>query len=333
MNSKLGTLALSAVLSGAAAAPLWGQTASVDACADDKPHTFRLQENRDKLIATLAAAKKTDPCAFWGSLSLAERDIFEMVTAYLGSCDSRLALPPSTSDETALDHAVTLYSINGPGLQDVVPAPVPSGGGACGGYDSNRVFIGFDQTALDDMRKAHEKSGLNPKHVKGYNLWEATNDPGGPHTPFTERDMICWGGGPCWLPIGNSEGPTWHFFAKDGDIGANGIQGRRGVCGVSDPRIVELTVAFNWDHESDPLCGASWRKDLVDKIGPANFRTYKPNGTCDAPPANIDPDSGLDHGEAGLGPDQCFPAPSPAAKQGAASAAAAAEQIEQEKLP
>ena len=275
-----------------------------DVCADGKPHTFRLQENRDRLLAALAAEKKTDACALWGSLSLAERDIFEMVTAYLGSCDSRLALPPSSSDDAALDHAAKLYSINGPGLADITASPVPSGGGACGGYNSNRVFIGFDQTAIDAMRAVHEKPGLNPKNVAGYNKWRSSNDPGGPHTPFTERDMICWGGAPCWLSIGNSEGPTWHFFSKDGDLNAAGLQDRRGVCGVSDPHLVELTIAFNWDHESDPLCGPSWKKEVVDKVGHANFRTYQPNGSCAAPPANIDPASGKDHGEAGLGPDQ-----------------------------
>ncbi len=111
---------------------------------------------------------------------------------------------------------------------------MPSGGGDCGGYNSNRVFIGFDP----DGHRRHARGPfkarvLNPKNVAGYNTWRSSNDPGGPHTPFTERDMICWGGAPCWLPIGNSEGPTWHFFAKDGDFNAAGLQNRRGVCGVS----------------------------------------------------------------------------------------------------
>jgi hypothetical protein len=310
-----------------------------DVCADGKPHTFRLQENRDRLLATLAAEKKMDSCALWGSLSLAERDIFEMVTAYLGSCESRLAPPPSTSDETVLDlnHALKLYSINGPGLKDITASPVPSGGGACGGYNSNRVFMGFDQTALDAMREIHGKSELNPKKVKGYNAWRKSNDPGGPHKPFSERDMICWGGTPCWLPDANSEGPTWHFFAKDGDLDPAGLRDRRGVCGVADPHLVELTIAFNWDHESDPLCGKDWPKEVVDKIGHANFRTYKPNGTCDAPPISIDPASGKDHGEDGLGPDQlngtCLASPPPAASAAATQAAEAVERVETETLP
>jgi hypothetical protein len=289
-----------------------------DVCADGKAHTFRLQENRDRLLATLAAEKGVDACNLWSSLSLAERDIFEMVTAYMGSCESRLAPPPSTSDETALDHAQKLYSINAPGLQDIDAAPVPSGGGACGGYDSNRVFIGFDATAINAMRESHESLGqpwggpLNPKHTNGYNWWRASNDPGGPHTPFTDRDMICWGGMPCWLRFGNSEGPTWHFFAKDGDIGSPAVQkklwDRRGVCGVNDPHLAELTIAFNWDHESDPLCGKGWTKEIIEKIGPANFRTYKPSGSggnsCDAPAINTDADGGSGHPHAGLGPDQ-----------------------------
>jgi hypothetical protein len=288
-----------------------------DVCADKQPHTFRLAENRDRLFASLAREKGVEPCALWASLSQAERDIFEMVTAYLGSCESRLQPPPSASDETALDHAQTLYSVNGPGLADVFTPPVPSGGGICGGYDSNRVFIGFDAAIVPDMRASHEKFGepwggpLNPRHVVGYNWWRASNDPGGPHVPFTERDMICWGGLlPCWVRIANSEGPTWHFFAKDGDLDSvkDKLWQRRGVCGVTDPHLVELTIGFNWDHESDPLCNPNWTKEIIKRIGPANFHTYKPTGAdgreC-APTAPFararDAKGELPH--AGLGPD------------------------------
>jgi hypothetical protein len=310
-----------------------------DICADGKPHTFRLQANRDKLLATLAAEKHTDACTLWGNLSLAERDIFEMVTAYLGSCDSRLFPPPSQNDDTLLDKAAKLYSINGPGLADIKAAPVPSEGGACGGYNSNRVFIGFNEDGIKAIRDGWEKFGqrwgriLNPKHVKGYNWWRASNDLGGPHTPFTHRDMICWGGGPCWLRIRNSEGPTWHFFADDGDLDAAGLRDRRGVCGIADPHIAELTIAFNWTHESDPLCAPSWKKEIIDKIGPVDFRSYKPNGSCNKPAITIDPGSGKDHGEAGLGPDQllntCLDAPKSQAPATATLAPDAADRIEQ----
>jgi len=294
-----------------------GPAVAGDACADGRPHTFRLTENRDRLFASLAAEKGVGVCDLWSRLTQAERDIFEMTTAFMGSCDSRLAPPPSTSDETALDHAVKLYSINAPGLKDVSASPVPSLGGDCGGYDSNRVFIGFDATALSDMRESHEKFGdpwggpLNPKHRRGFNWWRATNDPGGPHVPFDDRDMICWGGLlPCWVRFANSEGPTWHFFEKDADISSGDVEkklwSRRGVCGVTDPHLVELTVAFNWDHESDPLCGKDWTAKFVERVGRANFRTFEPRGpdgkSCAAPPAA--PGTGEEPSHAGLGPDQ-----------------------------
>src|ERR1019366_2288579 len=81
-----------------------------DVCADGKPHTFRLRENRDRLLASLADEKsqilhqKIEPCQLWANLSPDEQAIFEVVTAYLGSCESRLNSPPSASDDAALDH-------------------------------------------------------------------------------------------------------------------------------------------------------------------------------------------------------------------------------------
>lgn len=330
--------------------PSAGPPVAGDVCADGKPHTFRLAENRDRLFATLAAEKGVDACTLWSRLTQAERDIFEMTTAYMGSCDSRLAPPPSTSDETALDHAVTLYSINAPGLADISAAPVPSLGGDCGGYDSNRVFIGFDATALTDMRESHEKFGdpwggpLNKEHRRGYNWWRATNDPGGPHVPFDDRDMICWGGVlPCWVRFANSEGPTWHFFAKDEDGASADVQSklwkRRGVCGVGDPHLVELTVAFNWDHESDPLCGKDWTKDFVERIGRANFRSFQPRGAdgkaCAAPAAAAGDGKG-EPPHAGLGPDQLdntCPASAHAAATNAPKADAVLEQARGQTLP
>ena len=201
-----------------------------DVCGDGKPHTFRLAGNRDRLLATLAAQKGTDVCTLWSKLSLAEQSIFDMTTTFLGSCDSRLNPPPSFSDETLLDHARELYSINAPGMADITASPVPSMGGACGGFNSNRAFFGFDKKAIEGMRVSHEDMGspwggpLNPKHKRGYNWWRASNDPGGPHHPFTARDMICWGGMPCWLRVGNSLGPTMHFFAKDSDVNPGDLE-------------------------------------------------------------------------------------------------------------
>ena len=277
-----------------------------DVCGDGKPHTFRVAQNRDRLLATLAEQKGTDVCTLWSKLSLAEQAIFNMTTAFLGSCDSRLQPPPSRSDETVLDHAQKLYSINAPGMADVTASPVPSMGGACGGYNSNRAFLGFDQAAIEAMRASHGGSPLNPKHQRGYNTWRASNDPGGAHTPFTQRDMICWGGMPCWLKFGNSLGPTMHFFAKDSDLKPEALCGRRGVCGIKDPYLGEVTIAFNGTHESDPLCGQGRLQQVEQKEGEGFFDTYVPHapdgGACSAARANSAPDGGGTH--FGLGPDK-----------------------------
>jgi hypothetical protein len=292
-------------------------TTGGDACAKGIPTTFRLQENRDRLLRTLAEEKQVDACTLWKGLSVGERNIFEMVTAFLGSCDSRLAAPPSTNTDTLLDHTLKLYSINAPGLPDLDASPVPSGGGACGGYNANRAFVGFDETAIQALRASNKHAGgtSNPDKKTGYNKWRASDDPGGAHTPFTARDMISWGGG---LLIMNSDGPTCHFFASDSDINSADVQqklwDRRGVCGVADPHMGELTVAFNWDHESDPLCGKDWRMQFVKKIGVANFNRYNyvdgNNAVCGAPglhsrqtgPDINAPYGGLTH--AGLGRDK-----------------------------
>jgi hypothetical protein len=67
-----------------------------------------LQANRDRLIADLAKRKCTDSCTLWAALSLAERSIFLMDTAYLGAPASRLYPPGANDVETALDHATAL---------------------------------------------------------------------------------------------------------------------------------------------------------------------------------------------------------------------------------
>jgi hypothetical protein len=277
-----------------------------DVCGDGKPRTFRLAPNRDRLLATLAAQKGTDVCTLWNKLSLAEQSLFNMVTTFMGSCDSRLQPPPSKSDETALDHAVTLYSINAPGTPDVTASPVPSMGGACGGFNSNRVFMGFDQAALGAMRVNKWGGSLNPDHKRGYNWWRASNDPGGPHFPFTERGMICWGGGlhPCVMP--NAIGPTWHFYANDADVNLEKLSDRRGVCGIKDPHLVEMTIAFNMTHESDPLCGSGRLQELEKREGPGGFDSYVPHdaagNACSKGQANAASDGGNSH--FGLGPDK-----------------------------
>jgi hypothetical protein len=71
--------------------------------------------------------------------------------------------------------------------------------------------------------------------------------------------------------------------------------------------LVELTIAFNLTHESDPLCGTGRLDTIKEKIGPPDFE-FAPSGSsgqvCGEPPVNTDPEGGDDHPHAGLGPDQ-----------------------------
>jgi hypothetical protein len=295
-------------------------------CDDGVPRTFvYLDDERDRLLQTLVDRKKMDNgknhdvCELWASLSRAERNVFEMVTAYLGSCESRLA--PSPSDDTALKHARTLYSINGPGLitdKTVSVTGPPLGPG--GGFDSNRIYIGFHDSVIDDMKKRHKLFNRHPK----YSLWTESNDGGGVHAPFSKRDMICWGDEAlkenrdvvsglewfwCLIPHGNSTGPSWDF-GLDENSDWNTLDKRCGVYNVRDKNLVELSVALDWLHESNVTLEGKWRRLFNSYDGSAQFGTYHPKQCPDTKPVTEDPDSGGTY--AGLGrpenPDHsCIP--------------------------
>jgi hypothetical protein len=235
-----------------------------------------LGSNRDRLLDKLAKRKQTDVCTLWSSLNKSERDIFDMVTAYFNSCQSSLQGPSAQS--TALEDAVDLYSINGAGVGT---------DSKCGGKDANRLYLSFnsgDKLAIQDMRR----------HVAG-NVWRGSDDLAGPHYPFTGRDMIRWKK----MVLGNSEGPQFHFFKSESDLNANGLKSRSGACGVTDPNVVEATIAFNWDHDSNPLCKKSWLQEVADKSGEDPQWDYRPSGCTATPPINSEVNGGGTHN--GLG--------------------------------
>jgi hypothetical protein len=244
-----------------------------------------LQANRDRLIGDLAKRKCTDSCTLWAALNQAERYVFLMDTAYLAASASRLYPPGSNQLDTALDHAVALYSINGPMAGQGVD------GSGRGGTDYNRIYLGFDALAECVMRNFMM---ANPAHTAGYNQWQKSDDLAGPHPPFTQREMIFWYRAPFDL---QSNGPQFHHWASDGDFNPAGIDQRLGVCGAGDRSLTELTIAFDFFHNSDPLGnyagrgGYGWQ--IVDQHIdiPANWG-YMPSGCPASPPVNTDPYGG-----------------------------------------
>jgi hypothetical protein len=246
-----------------------------------------LQANRDRLIADLARRRCADSCAMWAALSQAERYIFEMDTAYLGASSSRLYPTAMTNVETALDHAVALYTINAPN------------GSNLGGLDYNRIYLGFDALAECVMR---DFAIANPTMDPSGNLWVKSDDIAGPHAPFTQREMIFWYKA-AFDP--QSEGPQFHLWHQDSDFSQSGLDQRLGVCGVTDRSIVELTIAYDFTHNSDPLGnyatrgGYGWQ--IVDQhVGiPADW-SYTPTGCSPTPPVNTDQYGGGTFG--GMGP-------------------------------
>jgi hypothetical protein len=257
-----------------------------------------LQENRDRLVADLAKRKGSASCAFWATLNQAERYIFLMDTVYLGAPASLVHPPGSSEMDTALDHAVAMYSINGPEAGQGVLA------NGLGGNDFNRIYLGFDTLAQCVMRNF---AIANPSHESGYNEWVKSDDLAGPHAPFTERDMIKW-----WKvfpPDLQSQGPQFHFWAKDSDFTQSGLDARCGVFDVTDPSVTELTIAFDFDHDSNPLGtygkegpsmgGFGWQ--IVDQfVGIAADWTYMPSGCPTTAPVNTSTTGGGTF--AGMGP-------------------------------
>jgi hypothetical protein len=252
-----------------------------------------LQENRDRLIADLAKRKCTDSCGLWAALNQAERYIFLMDTAYFAAPASVLYPPGTGNQETALDHAVALYSINGP------LAGQGTDGSGRGGNDYNRIYLGFDTLGECVMRNF---AAANPTHAAAGNQWVKSDDLAGPHAPFTQREMIYWYKALFDL---QSNGPQFHHWAKDADFSQSGIDQRLGVCGATDRSLTESTIAFDFYHNSDPLGdyagrgGYGWQ--IVDQwVGiPANW-SYMPTSCPTTAPVNTDPYGGGTF--AGMGP-------------------------------
>ena len=252
-----------------------------------------LDANRDRLIADLARRKSTDSCKLWSSLNKAERYIFLMDTAYFGSKSSRLHPPADGKLETALDHAVALYSINGP------KAGQGNDHSGRGGMNFNRIFLGFDALATCVMRNS---AAANPKRDPEFNQWVRSDDSAGPHKPFSEREMIFWEN---WFKS-NSLGPQFHHWSHDSDFNQSGLDKRLGVCGVTDPSLTEATIAFDLFHNSNPLGsyagkgGFGWQ--IVDKhVGLPVEWSYAPGGCAATPPVNDKTDGGGTFN--GLGPN------------------------------
>jgi len=244
-----------------------------------------LQANRDRLIVSLSTLKCTNSCTLWAALSQAERYIFLMDTAYFSSPASYLYPDTVLNNETALDHATALYSINS------AKAGEGTDGSGRGGLDYNRIYIGLDDLAKCVMRNFGE---ANPDKNKGRNQWVSSDDLAGAHAPFTQREMIFWY--QAWYDL-QANGPQWHHWHSDSDFTQSGINARLGVCGVSDRSLTEMTIAFDFFHNSDPLGdyegrgGYGWQ--IVNQyVGISADWNYTPTGCPVTAPTNTDPYGG-----------------------------------------
>jgi hypothetical protein len=137
-------------------------------------------------------------------------------------------------------------------------------------------------------------SAANPKRDPEFNQWRRSDDSSGPHAPFDEREMIYWDS---WIKSVNSVGPQFHHWRRDSDFDRAGIDRRLGVCGVTDPSLTELTIAFDFYHNSNPLGDYSGRGgygwQLVDQhVSLRAEWDYAPGGCSSSPPVNDRRDGG-----------------------------------------
>jgi hypothetical protein len=160
----------------------------------------------------------------YGICELQPRNVCE----YLGKC-AQSPLPRIDHD-MALNHATTLYAING------------ANGGSCGGGEYNRMFFAADDVTYGYRHFLHQIRNPYP----GMPEWEASTDPAGPHSPFTvsvETNGGFFGG----FPKGQMHAWDWDFEAS--------VLARNGVYGVYDPSIVEIDIDYEWSgHPSNPEC-------------------------------------------------------------------------------
>ncbi len=285
-----------------------------------------LSVNRDRLLQSLAERKGTATCDLWGRLTEAERYVFLSLTRVLGShnsyitgaiphhfrssdsatCDTGCTLSGSfncpwgfttyndeqvssetcllcggcytdirqDSTETLLDHATALYSVNG-----------PDPGGGCGGGEFNRAFFGFDEIGKGAIRNWTIAGGT----------WSSSDDCAGPHGPFNASETIGWGSGaaPPWCGLTQDYGPQRHHWQYDSEMVST--DGRRGLCGISDPSLVEVDVDYNWLHDSNPMCsygGAPGYRVVEEHMGSGEYE-WTPSGCAPTPPSATDTSAGL----------------------------------------
>lgn len=187
---------------------------TTDAAADAPvSSSVSLQDNRDRLIDTLAAVKGTTRCPLWKSLTPTQQGVFLTITDLLGK-RSFMGASPSTG--TALVHVTKVYEIRDKGTGN-------------GGGDNNRIFLQLDATLIAAMR---DFDGPLPE-------WAKSTDLAGPHSPFDATSETVNG-----QPRGQS-----HFWSADDK---SKPLGRPGVETVNDPHVVEIDIDYDIFHNSNP---------------------------------------------------------------------------------
>jgi hypothetical protein len=217
---------------------------SADApAATDAPITpDTLDGNRDRLLGTYLAWLQTQPgvvqsngldggqlhsvCDLWSHLDPSSQNVFRTITHRLWG--SVLSI-----DHTRmLEHVTKLYRVIG-GQNATATDP-----GSCGGGEYNRLFFHVDPQ-LHDAQLAHAIADITAS-----SSWRASQDIGGPHSPFDISDETSGG-----APRGQTQ-----YFADPTSTAANAPLGRMDLATLVDPYALEMDQDYDCTHNSNPGC-------------------------------------------------------------------------------
>ena len=263
-----------------------GSTSDAGADVVVPPPVDKLQDNRDRLLATyfaylkssvttpqsngLSGSNVTRVCDVWQKMDLSAQTVFLTITARLQG--GLLGVDGSSM----LFHVTKLYRIAGGQGASGTNNP-----GSCGGAEYNRLIMAHDVTLHTALIAANSHKGnkqgsvFDIADIPQGESWRNSTDLGGPHAPFDLSDETNPG-----APRGQV-----HFFVDPTSTLAKTALGRMDVTTLVEPYALEMDQDYNCTHDSNPRCTYVTYGTLCipqpSKLGAdlytQNYGTFDPN--------------------------------------------------------